>query len=102
MGLCVRCLLLPQDPLYPIPYEAQHQVEEAQLEDCIGALCCTACAVGQDTLELQRRAQQAFAPAVHVAVPAAVHVAMPTSTVPGCNKEEEQVHLTKADPADQV
>lgn len=85
---------------------AANRLEEAQLEDCITALCCTTCAVGQDTLELQRRAElQPGAPAppgVHVAMQLpAVHVAMPASAGPEY-KEGERMQLTKADPTDQV
>merc|ERR1711988_235128 len=86
---------------------AANRLEEAQLEDCITALCCTTCAVGQDTLELQRRAElQTAAPAppvgIHMAMQLpAVHVAMPASAGP-VYKEEERMQLTKADPTDQV
>jgi len=46
---------------------ASHHLEDAPMTDCISALCCTPCAVAQDTLELERRAAAAAtAPADHM------------------------------------
>jgi len=46
---------------------AQHQLVENECTDCLSAVCCTPCAVGQDALELERREaphQNAAAPIV--------------------------------------
>merc|ERR1712046_449126 len=32
-----------------------YDLEEAPIEDCLAAVCCTPCAVAQDTLELEHR-----------------------------------------------
>lgn len=34
---------------------AQHELEEADCTDCLAAVCCTPCAVAQDTLEIEKR-----------------------------------------------
>lgn len=34
---------------------AAHLLEEAPVTDCLAAVCCTPCAVAQDTIELERR-----------------------------------------------
>merc|ERR1711959_49306 len=64
-GVCDVCFSLkPQITHYQTrqSVRASHQLEEAPFTDCISALCCTPCAIGQDTLELERRAA-AVAPA---------------------------------------
>merc|ERR1711959_260969 len=64
-GVCDVCFSLkPQITQYQTrqSVRASHQLEEAPITDCISALCCTPCAIGQDTLELERRAA-AVAPA---------------------------------------
>merc|ERR1712146_823031 len=35
---------------------AKYGLEDSNCPDCLSAFCCTPCAVGQDTLELERRA----------------------------------------------
>jgi len=48
----------------------KHGLADAPITDCLAAVCCTPCAVAQDTLELERRATnaQAVAPALQVVV----------------------------------
>merc|ERR1712196_129105 len=47
---------------------SMHHLEEANCLDCLTACCCTSCAVGQDALELSRRAAVAAAPAPAVSI----------------------------------
>merc|ERR1711988_24848 len=45
---------------------ADNLLEEEEFGDCLAACCCTPCAVGQDALELERRAAPSPIPAVQI------------------------------------
>jgi len=73
---------------------AKYDLEEAPCTDCLQTVCCTPCAVGQDTLELERRTTMP-APAPRPAAPPAyaqtVVVETSVPMAPVTNGEYEKV-----------
>lgn len=61
---------------------AEYDLEEANVADCLGSVCCTPCVVAQDALELEHRAAMQPPPAQPVtAVTVSVAMAPPSYTV---------------------
>lgn len=62
-----------------------HDLEEAPVTDCLGAVCCMPCVVAQDTLELEHRAAMQpplFHQAVTVSIPMEPAMGAPTMVPP--------------------
>jgi len=64
---------------------AEHRLEEMECGDCVSTVCCLPCAVGQDALEMERRAAAAPVAPAAAAEPAVVGVMV----VPGMPSKAE-------------
>merc|ERR1711967_108384 len=80
---------------------SKHSLADANVQDMLAAVCCTPCAIAQDTIELEKRSmmQQADAPATHLEAPGMPPVYMVAATAPP-QAEVVMTPVTKAD--DQV
>merc|ERR1719235_559991 len=80
---------------------SKHSLADANMQDMLAAVCCTPCAIAQDTIELEKRSmmQQADAPATHLEAPGMPPVYMVAATAPP-QAEVVMTSVTKAD--DQV
>jgi len=95
--LCDACFSLrPQLTQYHTrqSIRAKHNLEERQCTDCFAALCCTPCAVAQDTLELERRANTVAAQQQLVQVAAAV----PPGMAPELRLQIPEIHVAAPAP----
>lgn len=70
---------------------AEHDLEEANVTDCLGSVCCTPCVVAQDALELEHRAAMQPPTQPVTAVTVSVAMAPPSYQVAPTKGDYEKV-----------